>query len=330
MKVLALESSCDETAVAIIEDGRLLSSQISSQIDIHKRFGGVVPEIAARKHLEIIDRMVSRSLEEADLDIKEIDVFASTMGPGLVGSLLIGLSFAKGMAIAMNKPFVGVNHLFGHVYANFLRYPLLKPPFMVLLVSGGHTEILVLKDWDRIELVGKTRDDAAGEAFDKIARLLGLGYPGGPAIQEAAEKGQAKYHFPRPLREKGNFDFSFSGLKTSVLYFMKKNPLASVSDVAASAQEAIVDSLVTKAFDAAESLHLDEIAFAGGVASNSLLREWARVQSEVSGIKAYFPPVDLCTDNAAMIALVAHEKAKRGLFSPLSTNAVPYLTLDFF
>ncbi|MBN2220201.1 MAG: tRNA (adenosine(37)-N6)-threonylcarbamoyltransferase complex transferase subunit TsaD [Kosmotogaceae bacterium] len=330
MKVLALESSCDETAVAIIEDGHLLSSQISSQIDIHKRFGGVVPEIAARKHLEIIDKMVALSLEEADLDIKEIDVFASTMGPGLVGSLLIGLSFAKGMAVAMNKPFVGVNHLFGHVYANFLKYPSLIPPFMVLLVSGGHTEILVLRDWDRIELVGKTRDDAAGEAFDKIARLLGLGYPGGPAIQEAAEKGQAKYPFPRPLREKGNFDFSFSGLKTSVLYFMKKNPLASVYDVAASAQEAIVDSLVTKAFDAAESLHLDEIAFAGGVASNSLLREWASLQSEVSGIKAYFPPLDLCTDNAAMIALVAHEKAKRGLFSPLSTNAVPYLTLDFF
>ncbi|KUK77999.1 MAG: putative tRNA threonylcarbamoyladenosine biosynthesis protein Gcp, partial [Mesotoga prima] len=175
MKVLALESSCDETAVAIIEDGHLLSSVVSSQIDVHRKFGGVVPEIAARKHLEIVDKIVSASLDEANLSLKEIDVFASTMGPGLVGSLLVGLSFAKGMALAMNKKFIGVNHLFGHVYANFLEYPQLRPPFMVLLVSGGHTEILVLEDWNRIELVGRTRDDAAGEALDKIARLLGLG-----------------------------------------------------------------------------------------------------------------------------------------------------------
>lgn len=197
MKVLALESSCDETAVAIIEDGHLLSSVVSSQIDVHRKFGGVVPEIAARKHLEIVDKIVSASLDEANLSLKEIDVFASTMGPGLVGSLLVGLSFAKGMALAMNKKFIGVNHLFGHVYANFLEYPQLRPPFMVLLVSGGHTEILVLEDWNRIELVGRTRDDAAGEALDKIARLLGLGYPGGPAIQEAAQKGEVKYHFSR-------------------------------------------------------------------------------------------------------------------------------------
>jgi len=330
MKVLALESSCDETAVAIIEDGHLLSSVVSSQIDVHRKFGGVVPEIAARKHLEIVDKIVSASLDEANLSLEEIDVFASTMGPGLVGSLLVGLSFAKGMALAMNKKFIGVNHLFGHVYANFLEYPQLRPPFMVLLVSGGHTEILVLEDWNRIELVGRTRDDAAGEALDKIARLLGLGYPGGPAIQEAAQKGEIKYHFPRPLQEKGNFDFSFSGIKTSVLYFLKKNPSALAYDVAASAQEAIVDSLVTKTFDAAESKGLKEVAFAGGVASNSRLRERANDLSEESKIRAFFPPVNLCTDNAAMIAMVAYEKAKRGLFSPLSTNAVPYLSLDVF
>ncbi len=330
MKVLALESSCDETAVAIIEGGHLLSSVVSSQIDVHRKFGGVVPEIAARKHLEIVDKIVSASLDEANLSLEEIDVFASTMGPGLVGSLLVGLSFAKGMALAMNKKFIGVNHLFGHVYANFLEYPQLRPPFMVLLVSGGHTEILVLEDWNRIELVGRTRDDAAGEALDKIARLLGLGYPGGPAIQEAAQKGEVKYHFPRPLQEKGNFDFSFSGIKTSVLYFLKKNPSASAYDVAASAQEAIVDSLVTKTFHAAESKGLKEVAFAGGVASNSRLRERANDLSEESKIRAFFPPVNLCTDNAAMIAMVAYEKAKRGLFSPLSTNAVPYLSLDVF
>ena len=330
MKVLALESSCDETAGAIIEDGHLLSSVVSSQIDIHSRFGGVVPEIAARKHLEIIDKIVGSSLEEAHLELENIDVFASTMGPGLVGSLLVGLSFAKAMALSTNKPFIGINHLFGHVYANFLKYPFLRPPFMVLLVSGGHSEILVLRDWDRIELIGKTRDDAAGEAFDKIARLLELGYPGGPAIQKAAEEGKVLYHFPRPLQEKGNFDFSFSGLKTSVLYFLRKNPSVSVNDVAASAQEAIVDSLVTKTFDAAGSLGLKEIAFAGGVASNFLLRDRAEKLSQETGIRAYFPPVDLCTDNAAMIAMVAYEKAKRGLFSPLSTNAVPYLSIDAF
>jgi N6-L-threonylcarbamoyladenine synthase len=330
MKILAIESSCDETAVAIVEDGRVLSSLISSQIDIHKKYGGVVPEIASRKHLEIVDRLVLQAVEETGLTLEEIDVFAATMGPGLVGSLLIGLSVAKGLAISLNRPFIGVNHLYGHVYANLISYPDLRPPFMVLLVSGGHTEILLMEEWDTVEMIGKTRDDAAGEAFDKIARLLGLGYPGGPEIEKAARGGSPVYSFPRPLQEKGHYDFSFSGLKTSVLYFLQRNPGVLVEDVAASAQEAIVDSLVTKTFDAAQNLAVNKIAFAGGVASNSLLRERAIEMASKRGVRVFFPPVGMCTDNAAMIAVAAYEKAKRGFYSPLSTNAVPYLSLDVF
>ena len=330
MKILAIESSCDETAVAIVEDGRVLSSLVSSQIDVHKKYGGVVPEIASRKHLEIVDRLVLQAVEETGLTLEEIDVFAATMGPGLVGSLLIGLSVAKGLAISLNRPFIGVNHLYSHVYANLISCPDLRPPFMVLLVSGGHTEILLMEEWNTVEMVGRTRDDAAGEAFDKIARLLGLGYPGGPEIEKAARGGSPVYSFPRPLQEKGNYDFSFSGLKTSVLYFLQRNPGVSVEDVAASAQEAIVDSLVTKTFDAAQSLAVNKIALAGGVASNSLLRERAIDMASKCGIRVFFPPIGMCTDNAAMIAVAAYEKAKRGLYSPLSTNAVPYLSLDVF
>ena len=330
MKILAIESSCDETAVAIVEDGHVLSSLVSSQIDIHKKYGGVVPEIASRKHLEIVDRLVLQAMEETDLTLEEIDIFAATMGPGLVGSLLIGLSVAKGLAISLNRPFIGVNHLYGHVYANLISYPELRQPFIVLLVSGGHTEILLMKEWNTVEMVGKTRDDAAGEAFDKISRLLGLGYPGGPEIEKAARGGSPIYSFPRPLQEKGNYDFSFSGLKTSVLYFLQRNPGVSVEDVAASAQEAIVDSLVTKTFDAAQNLAVDKIAFAGGVAANFLLRERAIEMASKRGIRVFFPPIDMCTDNAAMIAVAAYEKAKRRLYSPRSTNAVAYLSLDVF
>ena len=330
MKVLAIESSCDETAVAILEDGHLLSSVVSSQIEVHRKFGGVVPEVAARRQLEVIDDLVLEALRTCGTELAEVDVFAATLGPGLVGSLLVGLSFAKGLALSLNRPFVGVNHLYGHVYANYLVYRDLEPPFLVLLVSGGHTEILLMKDFNDVELIGKTRDDAAGEAFDKIARLLELGYPGGPSIEESAKRGEVKYRFPRPLTERNNYDFSFSGLKTSVLYFLKKNPESRVEDVAASAQEAIVDSLISKTFAAAENLDVRKIAFAGGVAANLLLRDRAYEKAVQKRLKIFFPPVNMCTDNAAMIAMVAYEKAKRGLFSPLSTNAVPYLSLDVF
>ncbi|AKI98047.1 tRNA (adenosine(37)-N6)-threonylcarbamoyltransferase complex transferase subunit TsaD [Kosmotoga pacifica] len=324
MKVLAIESSCDETAVAIVEDTALLSNTLASQIDIHKKYGGVVPEIAARHHLEILASLVDETLERAGLSVYEIDVFAATYGPGLVGSLLVGLSFAKALALALGKPFVAVNHLHGHLYANLISFPDLNPPFLVLLVSGGHTELFFLNSWDSMKRIGKTRDDAAGEAFDKVARLLGLGYPGGPEIERIAKSGEEKYNFPRSLREKGNYDFSFSGLKTSVLYFMRKNPEAKVEDIAASFQAAVVDSLLSKTFAAAAEYGVKEIVFAGGVAANRYLRNKAQVLSK-DKYNLYFPPIELCTDNAAMIAMAAYNKAKRGEFSPLDTNAVPYL-----
>ncbi|OAA30065.1 protein kinase [Kosmotoga arenicorallina S304] len=324
MKVLAIESSCDETAIAIVDEGKLISNVLASQIKIHQKFGGVVPELAARHHLSNIVPLVDEAFERAGISIEEIDVFAATYGPGLVGSLLVGLSFAKGLALALNKPFVAVNHLHGHLYANMITFPKLSPPFLMLLVSGGHTELFNVNSWDSFERVGKTRDDAAGEAFDKVARLLGLSYPGGPEIEKLAKKGEVKYSFPRSLREKGNYDFSFSGLKTSVLYFIKKNPGAKKEDIAASFQAAVVDSLLSKTFAAAEKYRLKDIVFAGGVAANSYLREKAGRLSE-GKYSIYFPPIEFCTDNAAMIAMAAYHKAKRGEFSPLGTNAIPYL-----
>lgn len=327
MRVLAIESSCDETAVAIVEDGKLLSSVLSSQVNIHRKYGGVVPEIAARKHLENILFLLDEALDRASLKIDDIDVFAATQGPGLVGSLLVGLSLAKGLSISLNKPFVAVNHLIGHIYANFLSFPDLEYPFLVLLVSGGHTEILLAEDWNNFKRIGKTRDDAAGEAFDKVARLLGLGYPGGPEVEQAARNGNPIYRFPRALNEKGNFDFSFSGLKTSVLYFLKNNPEARIEDVAAAFQEAVIDSLLTKTFAAAKTYGINKIVFAGGVAANTRLRERANEIAKEKDINIYFPPIEFCTDNAAMIAMVAYEKAKRGIFSPIDTNAIPYLSI---
>jgi len=324
MIVLAIESSCDETAVAIVEDGKLLSSVLASQVEIHRKFGGVVPEIAARHHLGNIAPLVDEALERAAISVTDVDVFAATYGPGLVGSLLVGLSFAKGLALALNRPFIAVNHLHGHLYANMITFPSLIPPFLVLLVSGGHTELFSVNSWDSIERIGKTRDDAAGEAFDKIARLLGLNYPGGPEIEKLAKSGEEKYNFPRSLREKGNYDFSFSGLKTSVLYFLKKNPQAKKEDVAASFQAAVVDSLLSKTFAAAAEYGLKNVVFAGGVAANSYLREKAQ-QFAKDKYNVYFPPIEFCTDNAAMIAIAAYNKAKRGELSPMDTNAIPYL-----
>lgn len=330
MRVLAIESSCDETAVAIVEDGKLLSSVLSSQVNIHRKYGGVVPEIAARKHLENILFLLDEALDRAKLKIGDIDVFAATQGPGLVGSLLVGLSLAKGLSISLSKSFVAINHLIGHIYANFLSFPDLEYPFLVLLVSGGHTEILLVQGWNDFKRIGKTRDDAAGEAFDKVARLLGLGYPGGPEMERAAKNGKPIHRFPRALNEKGNFDFSFSGLKTSVLYFLKNNPESRIVDVAASFQEAIIDSLLTKTFAAAKTYSINRIVFAGGVAANSRLRECASMLAKKENFDIFFPPIKFCTDNAAMIAMAAYEKAKRGIFSPLDTNAIPYLSIVSF
>ncbi|TYB92413.1 MAG: tRNA (adenosine(37)-N6)-threonylcarbamoyltransferase complex transferase subunit TsaD [Kosmotoga sp.] len=327
MTVLAVESSCDETSVAVIKDGKILSNKTTTQIDIHEKYGGVVPEIAARKHLEYIIPVFEKALEEAHIDLHQVDAFAATYGPGLVGSLLVGLSFAKGLSISLNKPFIAINHLLGHLYANFITFPELKTPFIVLLVSGGHTELFLMENMETIRKIGQTRDDAAGEAFDKIARMLDLGYPGGPAIEKAAESGKDIYTFPRSLRKKNNIDFSFSGLKTSVLYFLRENENFNKEDIAASVQSAIVDSLLEKTFLAADRFETERIVFAGGVAANRHLRNQAQLMAKKRKKKVYFPPIDLCTDNAGMIAYAAYKKTKRGDYSPLDINAVPYLTL---
>ncbi|MFO7882221.1 MAG: tRNA (adenosine(37)-N6)-threonylcarbamoyltransferase complex transferase subunit TsaD [Kosmotogaceae bacterium] len=327
MIVLAVESSCDETSVAIVKNGKLLSNETASQIDIHGKYGGVVPEIAARKHLEYIIPVFEKALDEASVELYEIDAFAATYGPGLVGSLLIGLSFVKGLSISLKKPFLAINHLMGHLYANFITFPELETPFIVLLVSGGHTELFLMENTNSIKKIGQTRDDAAGEAFDKIARMLDLGYPGGPAIEKAADNGNDIYDFPRSLKKKGNIDFSFSGLKTSVLYFLRENKDIKKEDIAASVQSAITDSLIEKTFLAADKFNINRIVFAGGVAANKYLRNQAKIMAKEKKKEVYFPPIELCTDNAGMIAYVAYKKTKREDFSPLDTNAIPYLTI---
>ncbi|AEX84658.1 putative glycoprotease GCP [Marinitoga piezophila KA3] len=326
--IFSIETSCDETAVAILK-GRntVLSNLVVSQIDIHKIFGGVVPEIAARKHLNYLNQLTNKAFEEANIKPEEISAIAVTYGPGLVGALLIGLNFAKGLALNLNKPLIGVNHLYGHIYANFIAFDDLEPPFLVLLVSGGHTMILHAKDYLHFEIIGQTIDDAAGEAFDKVARLLNLGYPGGPKIDKLAQNGKPIYDFPKPLYHKG-YDFSFSGLKTALLYFTKKNDNYKIEDVAASFQKALIDTLIHKTMKAAKDLKVDKIIIAGGVAANSYLRK--RIEDEKAkrkNMKIYFPPLNLCTDNALMIARAGYEKFIRNSFADLSLDAVPNLGL---
>ncbi len=327
MIIAAFESSCDDTGVAVLDDERVLSNILASQTDIHARFGGVVPELAARSHLESISFLLDRSLEEADCKIDQVDVFAATVGPGLVGSLLVGLSFAKGLTLASRKRFVGVNHLLGHLHAVFLAFPQIQYPFIVLLVSGGHSEILLMKSWSNFSRIGRTRDDAAGESFDKIARMLGLSYPGGPELEKLASSGQASISFPRPLSDKTILDFSFSGLKTSVLYYMRDNPHEKKEDIAASFQSVIIDSLVEKTFLAAKLCEVSTVVIVGGVASNAALRERARACAIEKRMELFFPPAEYCTDNAAMIGRAALEMARRGAYSDLSENAVPFLGL---
>ncbi|HOB16105.1 MAG TPA: tRNA (adenosine(37)-N6)-threonylcarbamoyltransferase complex transferase subunit TsaD [Defluviitoga sp.] len=318
-----METSCDETAIAILEGtNNLLSNLIISQIDIHKVFGGVVPEIAARKHIEFLYKLAQKAFEESKTTPYDIDAIAATYGPGLIGSLLVGTSFAKGMSLSLKVPFIGVNHLVGHIYANFLDFPELKPPFLTLLVSGGHTMLILTKDYLEYEIIGQTRDDAAGEAFDKVARILGLGYPGGPIIEDKAKNGKSIYNFPKPLYDVG-YDFSFSGLKTSVLYFVKEHPEAKIEDIAASFQEAITETLVHKVTKYALENNIHEVVIAGGVASNLVLRK--KLDEYKDKLNIYYPRLTLCTDNAAMIARAAYEKYQRKLFSKLDLDVCPNL-----
>ncbi|HEW92663.1 MAG TPA: tRNA (adenosine(37)-N6)-threonylcarbamoyltransferase complex transferase subunit TsaD [Thermotogaceae bacterium] len=330
VRLLAIETSCDETAVAIVEDkSKILANVLASQIDFHKKYGGVVPEIASRKHLELLPYLLEEALLISKLDLKNIDVVAVTKGPGLVGALLVGISFAKSLAYSLKKPLIGVNHLIGHISAVFLSYPDLKPPLVLLLVSGGHTQIIYMDERMKMKILGRTRDDAAGEAFDKVARLLELNYPGGPEIDKLARNGNPNtYHFPRALMNKDNYDFSFSGLKTSIKYFLRDNKDAKKEDIAASFQEAIVDVLLFKTFKAAKEYGVQRIALVGGVAANSRLRERAFELAKEKRIELYIPDLKYCTDNAAMIARAAWMKYEKGEFDDLSLNAIPYLNLD--
>ena len=333
MNILAIESSCDETAAAVVQDGRkVLSNIISSQIEIHKLYGGVVPEIASRKHIEKIIQVVDEALKEASLTMDEIDAVAVTYGPGLVGALLVGVSAAKSIAFAHNKPLIGVHHIEGHISANYIENKELEPPFLCLVVSGGHTNLVIVKDYGEYEVLGKTRDDAAGEAFDKVARAIGLGYPGGPKIQKISEEGNKDaIAFPRAKVADNPFDFSFSGLKSSVLNYINscemKGEEINKADIAASFQEAVVDVLVSHTIAGAKQLGFKKIAMAGGVASNAVLREEMKEACERRGFKFYHPSPILCTDNAAMIGAAAYYDYKKGLISDLTLNAVPNLKL---
>ena len=332
VKILAIESSCDETAAAVITDGyRLLSDVVASQIPTHRLYGGVVPEIASRQHLDAVVPVVQQALGDAGLTAGDLDAVAVTQGPGLVGSLLVGVSYAKALAFAAGKPLIAVHHLAGHMSAPFLEYPELKFPYLALVVSGSHSGIALAEAPGRYRLLGQSRDDAAGEAFDKIARALGLPYPGGPAIQEMAAQGQAIYDFPCAWLG-DSYDFSFSGLKSAVLNFLNKARMKGeeyrIEDVAASAQQAIVTVLASKACRAAEEYGMDTIVLAGGVASNQALRD--RVRELAGGRQVIYPSPRYCTDNAAMIGAAALARYRAGEFADMTLNADANLPLYFY
>lgn len=331
--VLAIESSCDETAAAVVRNGRaVLSNIISSQIDLHTIYGGVVPELASRKHMEQINQVVGQALSGAGTELKDVDAVAVTYGPGLVGALLVGVAHAKALAFAARKPLIGVHHIEGHICANLIENQSLKPPFGCLVVSGGHTHLVNVKDYGRYEILGRTRDDAAGEAFDKVARAIGLGYPGGPKIDRLAKEGNPHaVEFPRARIEGARYDFSFSGLKSAVLNYinhceMKKTEI-NKADLAASFQNAVVDVLVARAMDAADEYGFAKFAIAGGVASNSALREAMRSACADHGVDFYYPSPIFCTDNAAMIGAAAYYEYLAGRFAGWDLNAVPNLRL---
>lgn len=333
IKILAIETSCDETSVAVLENGRnVLSNIISSQIETHKRFGGVVPEVASRLHLESINNIVEEALKEANIGFNDIDAVACTKGPGLIGALLVGVSSAKSISYALDIPLVGVNHMQGHVCANYISHKDLEPPFISLVVSGGHTYLIHVKSYSDYEIIGRTRDDAAGESYDKVARALGLPYPGGPEIDRAAKKGNKDaVEFPRVILDKETYDFSFSGLKTAVLNYLNHerqfNREINVADVSASFQQAVLDVLVDKSFRLVKELNMDKIVISGGVAANSLLQEMMINRGKEEGIEIYFPEKILCTDNAAMIGCAGYYDYINGVRDGLDLKVYPNLEL---
>ena len=331
--ILAIESSCDETAAAVVKNGReVLSNVINTQIAIHTEYGGVVPEIASRKHIENINPVIRKALEDAGVTLDDIDAIGVTYGPGLVGALLVGVAEAKAIAFAKNKPLVGVHHIEGHNSANYVENKELEPPFVALVVSGGHTHLVKVNDYGEYEIVGRTRDDAAGEAFDKVARAIGLGYPGGPKIDKLAKEGNPDaIEFPRAHVDDAPYDFSFSGIKSAVLNYINSANMQGKeinrADVAASFQKAVVDALVSRAVRLAKECGMDKLAIAGGVASNSALREAMEEACEKRGMKFYRPSPIYCTDNAAMIGAAAYYEYLAGTRSGWDLNAVPNLKL---
>ena len=331
--ILAIESSCDETAAAVVKNGRtVLSNIISSQIDLHTLYGGVVPEIASRKHIEKINQVIEEALRQAQVTLDDLDAIGVTYGPGLVGALLVGVAEAKAIAYAKKLPLIGVHHIEGHVSANYIEHPELEPPFLCEIISGGHTHLVIVKDYGTFEILGRTRDDAAGEAFDKVARAIGLGYPGGPKIDRLLKEGNPEaIPFPRAHVEEAPYDFSFSGLKSAVLNYLNKcrmmgEPVCE-ADVAASFQQAVVDVLVDNAIRGARDYHMDRLAIAGGVASNQTLRRAMEEACRKENITFYHPSPVLCTDNAAMIGAAAYYEYLKGTRHGLDLNAVPNLKL---
>lgn len=323
MYILGIDTSCDDTSVAILKDGyEILSNLVSSQHDIHEKFGGVVPELASRRHLENIIPMIKLALEEAKINKEDIDVIGVTYGPGLVGSLLVGLMFAKGLAYSLNKPIIGINHMEGHIFGAILEHKDLYPPFIALVVSGGHTDLVLIRRYFSYEIIGSTRDDAAGEAFDKVARLLDIGYPGGPAIERFARLGKIDYNLPRAIP--GGYDFSFSGLKTAVIRLLKDKEDLDLPSVAYSFQEAVVDVLVDKSLKACINYKINKLAISGGVAANKRLRERFLDEAKKYGIDVYFPSIKMCTDNAVMICSATYYRYLAGYRSDLSINAESY------
>ena len=332
--ILGIETSCDETAAAVVKNGKeVLSNVISSQVALHAEFGGVVPEIASRNHLEKIDEVIRLAIKEAGISMQELTAIAVTVGPGLVGALLVGVSEAKALAFALGKPLVPVHHIEGHIAANFISNPECEPPFVCLVASGGHSHLLLVEDYGKIRIYGRTRDDAAGEAFDKVARAVGLGYPGGPKLEKMAKEGNPHaYHFPTAKMEDAPYDFSFSGVKSAVLNEMNRKKMLGeevrVADLCASFQENVTEVLSEKAIALCKELHINRLSIAGGVAANGKLREKMEEKAKQEGMEFFCPKLILCTDNAAMIAAAAYHEWKKGNFAGHDVNAYPSLSLS--
>lgn len=325
--IMGIESSCDETSVAIVKNGReILSNVIDTQINIHEKFGGVVPEIASRNHVEAISNVMKKAVEEANIDINQIDAVACTYGPGLVGALLVGVSYAKALSYALGKTLIGVNHIEGHIAANYISHKELEPPFLCMMTSGGNTQIIFVKDYTNFEILGKTKDDAIGEAFDKVARVIGLGYPGGPKVDKLAQEGKPDIELPKTHLE--NLDFSFSGIKTAVINLNHKDPNINKADLAASFEETVTDLLLEKIQKAIDMTGVNKIVLAGGVSANSCIRRKFDELSRKKEIKIYYPELKLCTDNGAMIAAAGYYEYIKGISSGLELNAIPNLSLN--